>query len=128
MKNRTLESYIIQKLKENPKEAELYLKEAIKDFENDRELIYLLLAIKDVVKAKGICNIAKETGLTRQGIWNALRPNREPRLSTLVKILNALGYTIYFRELRKNELDKYVEKVKKEKGMNWRKVKHKRVK
>ena len=75
---------------------ELYLKYAFKDYAKDGELKFLLSAIRDVVKVYGICETARKSGLTRQGLSKALKPDNEPKISTLKSILNAINYNLTF--------------------------------
>lgn len=52
---------------------------------------FILTAINDVARARGIADIAGETGLTRQALYKALGPQGNPRLSTLMAVLKTLG-------------------------------------
>jgi len=90
------DNYVVKRFKDNPKEATYHLKQALVEYKKNGELSYLLMAIKDVVKARGVCEIAKKAGLTRQGLWKALRANGELKISTLKAILNALNYSFTF--------------------------------
>ncbi|MCL2000413.1 MAG: putative addiction module antidote protein [Planctomycetes bacterium] len=53
-----------------------------------------LLGLGDVIKAQGIAKIAKETGLSREGLYNTFKPGRKPQFDTVHKITEALGLTI----------------------------------
>ena len=55
----------------------------------DSEL--LLLALGDVVRARGMAQIAKEAGLGRESLYKALAPGAKPRFNTVVKAARALG-------------------------------------
>jgi probable addiction module antidote protein len=57
--------------------------------EGDPRLI--TAAIGNVAKAKGMTQIAKETGLSREGLYRTLSDDGNPELSTLMKVLRALG-------------------------------------
>ena len=48
-------------------------------------------AIGTIAKAKGMSQIANETGLSRQSLYRALGDGGNPELSTLLKVLRALG-------------------------------------
>ena len=58
------------------------------------DLSLILAAINDVARARGITDIAEKTGLTRPALYKALGPNGNPRLSTFLAILKALGVRI----------------------------------
>jgi probable addiction module antidote protein len=57
--------------------------------ENDAAL--LAAALGDVAKARGMTDIAKATGLSREALYKALRPNAHPRFDTISKVCRALG-------------------------------------
>jgi probable addiction module antidote protein len=47
-------------------------------------------ALGDIARARGMSAIAEETGLSRMGLYKALSPAGDPRLSTLLGVLKAL--------------------------------------
>ena len=49
-----------------------------------------LRAIGHIAKAKGMAQIAKDTGLGRESLYKAFRPNAKPRFDTVMKVMNAL--------------------------------------
>lgn len=51
----------------------------------------LLKTIEYVAKARGIAQIAKETGLGRESLYKALNENAHPRFETVIKVLQALN-------------------------------------
>ena len=56
-----------------------------------------LLAIKDVAEAcGGIAPLAKKTRLNREGLYDMLSENGNPRLSSLSAIIDALGMKVEF--------------------------------
>ena len=50
-----------------------------------------LQAIADVAKARGMAQVAKETGLGRESLYKALAPGAKPRYDTVLKLIRALG-------------------------------------
>ena len=48
-------------------------------------------ALNDIARAYGVTRLTRETGLSRVGIYKALAANRNPALSTLMRIARALG-------------------------------------
>ena len=48
-------------------------------------------ALGDVARAKGMTQLAKETGITRDGLYKALSPTGNPSFDTVQKILRAFG-------------------------------------
>ena len=82
---------LIESLKDQD-EAAVYLKVALEEYENDRNLQAFLLALRAVVEANGgITKLAEMTQLNRQNLYKSLSSDGNPRLSTLESILHALG-------------------------------------
>ncbi len=48
-------------------------------------------ALAAVAKARGMSQIAKETGLNREGLYRALSPNSDLSFETVHKIMKSLG-------------------------------------
>ncbi len=51
----------------------------------------MLSALGDVARARGIAQIAKDTGLGRESLYKALAPGAKPRFETVMKVVRALG-------------------------------------
>lgn len=56
---------------------------------NDAPL--LAAALGDIARAKGMTEIAKTAGITREALYKALRPNSAPRFDTVSRVCAALG-------------------------------------
>lgn len=52
---------------------------------------FLLLALSDVARAKGMAQVAKDAGLGRESLYKALAPGAKPRFETIMKVARALG-------------------------------------
>ena len=67
---------------------------------DDGDLQVFLLAMRDVVKARGgFAALAKKTGLAREQLYRTLSERGNPRLHNLEKILEAVGLHISFRAI-----------------------------
>lgn len=64
-----------------------YLTAALEDPNPD----LFLTAVKDVARARGMAQLAKDTGLGRESLYKALAPGAKPRYDTVLKIVRALG-------------------------------------
>lgn len=53
--------------------------------------VYIAVALGNVARAHGMVQLAKETGLTREGLYKALSADGNPSLGTVLKVLKALG-------------------------------------
>jgi probable addiction module antidote protein len=48
-------------------------------------------ALNDIARARGMSRLARDSGLTREGLYKALAPDGNPGFATVMKIANALG-------------------------------------
>lgn len=72
---------------DTPEEIAAYLEAAFE--EGDPAFFTHALGI--VARAKGMSKIAEEAGVTREALYKALSSNGDPRLSTLLGVIKALG-------------------------------------
>ncbi|MEO7851733.1 MAG: addiction module antidote protein [Rubrivivax sp.] len=56
---------------------------------NDASL--LASALGDIARARGMSEIAKAAGITREALYKALRPDSAPRFDTVSRVCAALG-------------------------------------
>jgi probable addiction module antidote protein len=68
-----------------------YLSAALDDDNPD----LFLVAIKDIARARGMTQLAKDTGLGRESLYKALAPGAKPRYDTILKVVRALGVTLH---------------------------------
>ena len=57
----------------------------------------LLLALGDVARARGMAQVAKDSGLGRESLYKALAPGAKPRFDTVLKVARALGIRLAAR-------------------------------
>ncbi|WP_174803214.1 addiction module antidote protein [Martelella limonii] len=72
---------------ETPEDIALYLDAVLE--EGDAALI--AVALGDVARSKGMTAVAREAGVTREALYKALSEKGDPKLSTLLGVLKALG-------------------------------------
>ncbi len=75
--------------------------EHLEDAESQMELLadafetgdatYIAHALGVVARARGMTSIAKEAGVTREALYKALSETGDPKLSTLIGVMKALG-------------------------------------
>jgi probable addiction module antidote protein len=51
----------------------------------------LLKALSDVAKARGMAQVAKDSGLGRESLYKALTPGAKPRYETIAAVMRALN-------------------------------------
>lgn len=76
---------------ETEEDMAAYLEAALED--NDPSLI--AAALGDIARAKGMSQIATETGLGRESLYKALSPEGNPKFSTILKVVHALGLRLH---------------------------------
>lgn len=70
-----------------PEAERAYLEAAFED--GDPALI--AAAIGDVARARGMAQIARDAGISREAMYKAFRPDGNPTLETLTGVIKALG-------------------------------------
>ena len=63
-----------------------YLSQVLEDGDNDE----FIRAIGHIAKAKGMAQIAEDTGLGRESLYKAFRANSKPRFDTVMRVMNSL--------------------------------------
>jgi len=64
-----------------------YLSQVLADGDSDE----FLRAVGYVAKARGMAQIAKDSGLGRESLYKAFSPGSKPRFDTVLKVMHALG-------------------------------------
>ncbi len=87
-------------LKTTPFDAAAYLDTAesieffLEDAFEDSDPAFIAHAIGIVARAKGMTQLAADTGLTRQALYKALSAEGNPEFATVLKVANALGFRL----------------------------------
>ena len=55
---------------------------------------YITIALGVVARARGMSSVASEAGVTREALYKALSETGDPRLSTLLGVMKALGFRL----------------------------------
>jgi probable addiction module antidote protein len=50
-----------------------------------------LLAVRNIARARGMTQLARDTGLGRESLYKALSEGAKPRYDTILKVVRALG-------------------------------------
>ncbi len=86
------ESNLIQRLRDDPSFAQIYLEEAMMDTDTPDGKALLLTVLRQLAEAQGgMSHLAENSGLKREALYRALSPKGNPTLTTLMTVLNALG-------------------------------------
>jgi probable addiction module antidote protein len=54
------------------------------------DVTYIANALGVIARAKGMSQVAREAGVTREALYKALSPAGDPKLSTLLGVMKAL--------------------------------------
>ena len=90
------DDYVVDEYRKDPEWAKYRVGSELEEYARTGDIQYLLSTLKDVATAKGWVSLAKETGLSRPTLYDTLNGKRQPRIDTLTKILNALGFRMLF--------------------------------
>ena len=52
---------------------------------------FITTALGNIARARGMSQLARKTGLTREGLYKALSPSGNPEFGTVMKVIRALG-------------------------------------
>ena len=55
---------------------------------------YIANALGVIVRAKGMTQVARDAGLSREALYKALSPTGNPTLSTLLGVMKAVGFKL----------------------------------
>ena len=58
---------------------------------DDGDPSMLAVTLGDIARARGMTQIAKDSGLTREALYKALRAGANPRFDTIARVCKALG-------------------------------------
>ena len=64
-----------------------YLSVVLEDYDPD----VLGAALGDIARSRGMTEVARAAGLTREALYKALRPGAQPRFDTSARLCTALG-------------------------------------
>lgn len=71
----------------------LYLEACLEEAGDDAAFIAKAIGI--IARAKGMTQLAKDTGLGRESLYKALSGEGNPSFSTILKVTNALGIKLH---------------------------------
>ncbi len=72
---------------DSPKAIAAYLEAAF----DDCDPALVAAALGDIARAMGMTQLANQAGVTREAMYKALSPTGDPRLSTFLGVMKALG-------------------------------------
>ena len=94
IKTANLRKFEIADYLDSPEAIAEYLTAMIE--EGDASL--LAVALGDAARAKGMAEVAKASGLTREALYKALRQDAQPRFDTVNRVCLALGVKLVVQQ------------------------------
>lgn len=72
-----------------PEEMAAYLEACLEEANGDAT--FIAKALGDIARAKGMSQVARDAGLSRESLYKALSGERSPGFDTILKVIRALG-------------------------------------
>jgi probable addiction module antidote protein len=76
-----------------PEEMAAYLEACLEEAGDDAACI--AKALGDIARAKGMTQVARDAGLSRESLYKALSGERSPDFDTILKVVGALGLKLH---------------------------------
>lgn len=92
MKSTSTSPYDVAEHLRTPKEMAAYLEACLDEAGGDAA--FIAKALGDIARAKGMSQVARDAGLSRESLYKALSGERTPGFDTILKVIGALGLTL----------------------------------
>jgi probable addiction module antidote protein len=73
----------------SPEEMAAYLEACLEEAGDDAA--FIAKALGDIARARGMAQVARDAGLSRESLYKALSGERSPGFDTILKVIGALG-------------------------------------
>jgi probable addiction module antidote protein len=83
-----------------PEEMAAYLSVCLEETNGDAA--FIAKALGDIARAKGMTQVARDAGLSRESLYKALSGERTPGFDTILKVVGALGLKLHAEAVRIN--------------------------
>src|SRR5271157_4480867 len=92
MAKTTTTKYDVSEHLRTPQEMAAYLEASLEEANGDAA--FIAKALGDIARAKGMSQVARDAGLSRESLYKALSGERSPGFDTILKVAAALGLTL----------------------------------
>ncbi|MBX3265746.1 MAG: putative addiction module antidote protein [Acidobacteria bacterium] len=82
---------------ETPEDMAAYLEACLEIADGDAA--FVAKALGNIARAKGMTQVAKDAGLSRESLYKALSGERVPTFDTILKVISALGLKLHAEPL-----------------------------
>ena len=76
-----------------PEEMAAYLEACFEEANGDAA--FIAKALGDIARARGMAQVARDAGLSRESLYKALSGDRSPGFDTILKVMDALGLKLH---------------------------------
>jgi probable addiction module antidote protein len=76
-----------------PEDMAAYLEACLEEANGDAA--FIAKALGDIARAKGMSQVARDAGLSRESLYKALSGERTPGFDTILKVIGALGLKLH---------------------------------
>ena len=98
MSKTTTRRYDVAEHLRTPEEMAAYLEASLEEANGDAA--FIAKALGDIARAKGMSQVARDAGLSRESLYKALSGERVPSFDTILKIVSALGLKLHAETAR----------------------------
>ena len=93
MKKTVTSRYDVADHLRTPKEMAAYLEACLE--EAGADAAFIAKALGDIARAKGMAQVVRDAGLSRESLYKALSGERSPGFDTILKVVAALGLSLH---------------------------------
>jgi probable addiction module antidote protein len=93
MKKTVTSRYDVAEHLRTPDEMAAYLEACLEEANGDAA--FIAKALGDIARAKGMSQVARDAGVSRESLYKALSGERTPGFDTILKVLAALGLKLH---------------------------------
>jgi probable addiction module antidote protein len=85
--------YDVAEYLRTPEEMAAYLEASLEEANGDAA--FVARALGNIARAKGMTQVARDAGLSRESLYKALSGERSPEFETILKVISALGLKLH---------------------------------
>jgi probable addiction module antidote protein len=85
---------------ETKEDMALYLEACLQEAGDDAA--FLVKALGNIARAKGMSQLARDTGLGRESLYKALSGESNPSFATILKVTSALGIQLHAQSAQRS--------------------------
>ena len=93
MKKTVTSRYDVAEHLRTPEEMAAYLEACLEEAQGDAT--FIAKALGDIARARGMSQVARDAGVSRESLYKALSGERTPGFDTILKVIGALGLKLH---------------------------------